>query len=74
MWGFFFSSKAVRNFTDAKESDVSMFRRFFHAALARGIYLAPSAFEACFMSAAHSDEDIAIALDRMSDAMRAAIA
>src|SRR5256714_7434433 len=74
MWGFFFSSKAVRNFTDATESDLNMFRRFFHAALARGIYLAPSAFEACFMSAAHSDEDIATALDRMRDAMRAAIA
>jgi len=74
MWGFFFSSKAVRNFTDATESDLNMFRRFFHAALARGIYLAPSAFEACFMSAAHSDEDIASALDRMRDAMRAAIA
>ena len=74
MWGFFFSSKAVRNFADAKESDVNMFRRFFHAALARGIYLAPSAFEACFMSAAHSDEDIATALDKMRDAMRAAIA
>jgi glutamate-1-semialdehyde 2,1-aminomutase len=74
MWGFFFSPKAVRNFADAKESDVNMFRRFFHAALARGIYLAPSAFEACFMSAAHSDEDIATALDKMRDAMRVAIA
>ncbi|HJP61716.1 MAG TPA: glutamate-1-semialdehyde 2,1-aminomutase [Gemmatimonadaceae bacterium] len=74
MWGFFFSSKDVRNFTDAKESDVNMFRRFFHAALARGIYLAPSAFEACFMSAAHTDEDIATALEKMRDAMRAAIA
>ena len=74
MWGFFFSSKAVRNFTDARESDVNMFRRFFHATLARGIYLAPSAFEACFMSAAHGDEDIATALDKMRDAMRTAIA
>ena len=72
MWGFFFSSKPVRNFADAKTSDVDMFRRFFHAALDRGVYLAPSAFEACFMSAAHSDEDISIALDRMRDAMRVA--
>jgi glutamate-1-semialdehyde 2,1-aminomutase len=74
MWGFFFSSKAVRNFTDARDSDVAMFRRFFHAALAKGIYLAPSAFEACFVSAAHGDEDIATALDKMRDAMRTAIA
>ncbi|HJP85065.1 MAG TPA: glutamate-1-semialdehyde 2,1-aminomutase [Gemmatimonadaceae bacterium] len=72
MWGFFFSSKPVRNFADAKASDVNMFRRFFHAALERGIYLAPSAFEACFMSAAHSDDDIATALERMRDAMKVA--
>lgn len=72
MWGFFFTGNTVRNFADAKASDVNMFRRFFHAALERGIYLAPSAFEACFMSAAHSDDDIAEALDRMNDAMRVA--
>jgi glutamate-1-semialdehyde 2,1-aminomutase len=74
MWGFFFSENPVRNFTDAKASDVSLFRRFFHAALKRGVYLAPSAFEACFMSAAHSDEDISTALDRMRGALGEAIA
>jgi len=74
MWGFFFSSRPVRNFADAKASDVNLFRRFFHASLERGVYLAPSAFEACFMSAAHSDEDVATALDRMRDAMRVALA
>ena len=72
MWGFFFAGEPVRNFADAKASDVDMFRRFFHAALERGIYLAPSAFEACFMSAAHSDEDIEEALDKMNDAMKVA--
>jgi glutamate-1-semialdehyde 2,1-aminomutase len=74
MWGFFFSSKPVRNSADAKASDVNMFRRFFHETLDRGVYLPPSAFEACFMSAAHSDDDVSIALDKMRDAMRAAIA
>lgn len=74
MWGFFFSREPVRNFADAKASDVSLFRRFFRAALDRGIYLPPSAFEACFMSAAHSDDDVATALEKMHDAMRAAIA
>jgi glutamate-1-semialdehyde 2,1-aminomutase len=74
MWGFFFSSKPVRNLADAKASDVNMFRRFFHEALDRGVYLAPSAFESCFMSAAHSDDDVSIALDKMRDAMRVAIA
>ena len=74
MWGFFFSPNPVRNFTDAKASDTKLFSRFFHALLERGVYLAPSPFEACFMSAAHSDDDVAEALHRMRDAMGAAIA
>jgi glutamate-1-semialdehyde 2,1-aminomutase len=74
MWGFFFRKGPVRNFSDAKASDVEMFKRFFHAALDRGVYLAPSPFEASFMSAAHSDEDVATAVERMGDAMRQAIA
>lgn len=69
MWGFFFSSRPVRNFADAKASDVARFRLFFHAALDRGIYLAPSAFEACFMSAAHGDDEIATTLERLRQAM-----
>jgi glutamate-1-semialdehyde 2,1-aminomutase len=73
MWGVFFAAQPVRNFADAKASDVNMFRRFFHAALERGIYLAPSAFEACFMSAAHSDQDIIEALEKMQNAMEVAI-
>jgi glutamate-1-semialdehyde 2,1-aminomutase len=74
MWGLFFSETPVRNFTDAKSSDVSLFRRFFHAALDRGVYLAPSPFEACFMSAAHGDDEIATALERMRGALEHAIA
>jgi glutamate-1-semialdehyde 2,1-aminomutase len=72
MWGFFFSSRPVRNFAEAKQSNVELFRRFFHAALRRGIYLAPSAFEASFMSAAHSDADVQTALERLSDALEEA--
>jgi glutamate-1-semialdehyde 2,1-aminomutase len=74
MWGFFFSENPVRNFSDAKSSDVELFRRFFHAALDRGVYLAPSPFEACFMSAAHGDDEVADALEKMRDALEAAIA
>jgi len=74
MWGFFFTPKPVRNFTDAKASDVQLFQRFFHAALERGVYLAPSPFEACFMSAAHGDAEIEAALEKMRDAMEQAIA
>ena len=72
MWGFFFTPKPVRNFTDAKGSDVDLFRRFFHAALERGVYLAPSPFEACFMSAAHGDAEVEAALEKMRDAMEQA--
>jgi len=72
MWGFFFRAEPVRNFADARRSGVERFRRFFHAALDNGVYLAPSPFEAAFMSAAHSDDDIALALERLDDAMRRA--
>ena len=74
MWGFFFRAEPVRDFAAAKESDTALFKRFFHAALERGVYLAPSPFEAAFMSAAHGDDDIALALDRMDEALGAATA
>jgi glutamate-1-semialdehyde 2,1-aminomutase len=72
MWGFFFADAPVVNFDDARRSDVAMFSRFFHAALDRGVYLAPSAFEAAFTSAAHGDVEIGDALDRLEGAMRSA--
>ncbi|MGH9887794.1 MAG: glutamate-1-semialdehyde 2,1-aminomutase [bacterium] len=70
MWGFFFREEPVRSFSDAKTSDVDRFKRFFHSALDRGVYLAPSAFEAGFMSAAHSEADVDETLDRLNDAMK----
>jgi glutamate-1-semialdehyde 2,1-aminomutase len=72
MWGFFFRAEPVRNYADALGSDVAAFRRFFHAALARGVYLAPSPFEAAFLSAAHGDAEIETTLDRLDDALGAA--
>jgi glutamate-1-semialdehyde 2,1-aminomutase len=72
MWGFFFRAEPVRNFSDAKASDTALFKRFFHAALERGVYLAPSPFEAAFMSAAHGDPEIDAALERLESALRAA--
>jgi glutamate-1-semialdehyde 2,1-aminomutase len=74
MWGFFFNAGPVRNFADAKASDVDLFRRFFLAALDRGVYLAPSPFEACFMSAAHGDAEVSTTLDKMRAALEQAIA
>jgi glutamate-1-semialdehyde 2,1-aminomutase len=69
MFGFFFRAEPVRSFTDALTADVELFRRFFHAALARGVYLAPSAFEAGFLSAAHGDAEIALTLERLDAAL-----
>ena len=74
MWGFFFRSEPVRSFTDAKTSDAALFRRFFHAALERGVYLAPSPYEAAFMSAAHGDAEVDAVLDRLDNALGAALA
>lgn len=72
MWGFFFRAEPVRSFADARTSDTALFKRFYHEALARGVYLAPSPFEAAFMSAAHGDDDVALALERMDAALGAA--
>jgi glutamate-1-semialdehyde 2,1-aminomutase len=74
MWGFFFREERVRNFADAKSSDTQLFRRFFHAALKAGVYLAPSPFEACFMSASHGDAEVEEALMGLRNAMESAIA
>jgi glutamate-1-semialdehyde 2,1-aminomutase len=69
MFGFFFRAEPVRSFSDALTADAELFRRFFHAALARGVYLAPSAFEAGFLSAAHGDAEIATTLERLDAAL-----
>ena len=58
MFGVFFTDRAIRNFDDAKTSDLDKFARFQQGMLARGIYWAPAQFEAGFTSLAHTDEDI----------------
>ena len=70
MFGLFFTSEKVETYTQATQCDVAMFNRFFHAMLKRGVYLAPSAFEAGFMSTAHSERDIAETLDAARGAFR----
>jgi glutamate-1-semialdehyde 2,1-aminomutase len=59
MFGLYFTAEKVETFAQATACDVAMFNRFFHAMLERGVYLAPSAFEAGFLSAAHGEQDIA---------------
>jgi glutamate-1-semialdehyde 2,1-aminomutase len=56
MWGFFFADTPVSNYAEAKTADTARYARFFHAMLDRGVYLAPSQFEAAFISLAHTDE------------------
>ena len=58
MMGMFFTEGPVTNFAEAKKSDLKMFAAYYNAMLDRGIYLAPSQFEAAFVSTAHSQEDI----------------
>ncbi|NOX32328.1 MAG: glutamate-1-semialdehyde 2,1-aminomutase [Deltaproteobacteria bacterium] len=58
MAGFFFSSRDVHDFDDAKNCNLDRFAKFYRIMLEKGVYLAPSQFEACFMSLAHSDDDI----------------
>jgi glutamate-1-semialdehyde 2,1-aminomutase len=60
MFGLFFTAETkVETFAQATACDVGMFKRFFHAMLKRGVYLAPSAFEAGFVSIAHTEQVIA---------------
>jgi glutamate-1-semialdehyde 2,1-aminomutase len=59
MFGFFFTTeRSVDRYSKVMACDVERFKRFFHGMLAEGVYLAPSAFEAGFLSAAHSAADI----------------
>jgi glutamate-1-semialdehyde 2,1-aminomutase len=59
MFGLFFTSdRQVTSYAEATACDVERFKRFFHGMLDEGVYLAPSAFEAGFVSAAHTDADI----------------
>ena len=59
MFGLFFTEEdEVSNFYQVTNCNLDRFRLFFHGMLEQGIYLAPSAYEACFVSAAHGKEEI----------------
>lgn len=62
MFGLFFSAEHVHSFAQATACDTAAFGRFFHAMLEQGVFLAPSAYEAGFMSAAHGEDEIALTL------------
>jgi glutamate-1-semialdehyde 2,1-aminomutase len=65
LFSIFFTETAVTDYAAATQQDVSAYQAFFHAMLAEGVYLPPSAYEAWFVSAAHDDG----ALDRVLAAL-----
>ena len=67
----FFNDDAVLDYEDAKRSDTARFSAFFNEMLNRGIFLAPSQFEAMFVSAAHADEDIDRTVEAARDSLEA---
>jgi glutamate-1-semialdehyde 2,1-aminomutase len=69
MFSIFFSDTPVRDYATALKGDAKIFARFFHACLDLGVYLAPSAYEAGFISTAHDGP----ALDRACDVLTRAI-
>jgi len=69
MWGVYFTEGPVRNFDEAKQVDTEFFGRYYRACLERGVFFAPSAFEAGFVSTAHTAEDIAGTVARVGEAL-----
>jgi glutamate-1-semialdehyde 2,1-aminomutase len=63
MFGMYFSAMPPRSYAEVMGCDKDRFNRFFHAMILEGVYLAPSAFEAGFVSAAHSEADIAATVE-----------
>jgi glutamate-1-semialdehyde 2,1-aminomutase len=72
MFTFFFSPEQVTDWESAKKCDTARFGKFFHFLLERGVYIAPSQFEAGFVSAAHTEEDIRATVDAAREFFEAA--
>ena len=71
MFGVYFSAAAPGSYAEVMRADREAFNRFFHAMLARGVYFAPSAFEAGFVSSAHTSADIGATLEAAGAVFRA---
>ena len=66
----FFADQPVYNLADAMNADLERFKKYFHGMLAEGVYLAPSAFEAAFLSAAHTPKDIDLTIEAAEKVMK----
>jgi glutamate-1-semialdehyde 2,1-aminomutase len=69
MLTFFLQPGPVRNYEDAQKSDIPRFGRFFHALLSKGIYFPPSQYEALFISAVHSAEELTATARAVAEAL-----
>jgi len=67
----FFTGEAVKDYAGAKKSDAKMYAAFFQEMLERGVFIAPSQFEALFVSAAHSDADIERTIGAARESLKA---
>jgi glutamate-1-semialdehyde 2,1-aminomutase len=70
MISVFFTEMPVRDFADADTTDRKLYGRLFHSLLDKGVYLPPSALEAWFLTAMHTDEDIDRTVDAFEDSLR----
>ncbi len=70
MFGLFFSEQPVNSFAQATQCNLEQFKAFFHGMLDAGIYLAPSAYEAGFVSAAHTEEDLQKTIDAAAGVLK----
>ena len=73
MFSMFFSDRKIIDFESVKSSDTNFFQVYFNALLEQGVYIAPSQFEAGFMSAAHTDEDIDKTVEASFNALKKAL-
>ena len=71
LFSFFFNENPVENCSDAMASSADLYKKFFWGCLDRGVYFAPSAYEICFMSAAHTDDDLSRAAEAISESIAA---
>ena len=71
MFGFFFANELPQNYGVVMATDKERFNRFFHGMLGRGVYLAPALYEAAFVSAAHSDADVAATVAAARETLKA---
>ncbi len=70
MFQIFFTDRPVANYVDAKTSDTGKFRRYHRELLKRGVFIPPSQFETCFLSTAHTGEDVDKTVEAMGDALK----